>query len=330
MSSGTRQGLEFTQYISPDGAVYNFETGSRFIMTEEGLGMPEIKYITQKGPMQVGETYLGYTLEPRVIQYTYRVNGCSRDAYWANRSALLNAIRPNRQTIGSFKPGQLRKTLSNGQVRDLDVFVLEGPKFGPRDLNQWDEWGFTETLRFIAPDPTFYNPTVTTATLTYQTADHLIFYNSVTGTTATGLTFHRKGYADSSGMQFTSGLIDASINLTTLGSWLVYPAITINGPANGLSVHNTTTGEMLRINYVLQTGQTIKIHLPYGNKRMYIQQTGENIIGTLSSDSDLATFHLEPNPGASGGVNVIKVFANFVEQGTSSFSFEWNDRYIGQ
>ena len=48
-----RQQLEFNQYISPDGKVYDFDNKvDKFIYPMANLGMAPIRYITQRGPFQ--------------------------------------------------------------------------------------------------------------------------------------------------------------------------------------------------------------------------------------------------------------------------------------
>jgi hypothetical protein len=327
MSDGT---IELTEYVAPDGEVFRFNSGTKFVLTEEGLGMPNIQYITQKGPFQHGESILGYALEPRIIQMLVRQNGCSRADYWANRRAILTMLRPNHHALNSFGPGILRKIFGDGSVREIKVHVAEGPSFSARSLDKWDEWSWQEAIRFVAPDPTFYDPTLKTSTASLDTTNHLTFRNAITGPTAPGLIFYNNQYGDTNRqMLFESGLIDTNITCTNGGDWPVFPEITINGPVNGVVVNNMTTGELIRINCNLPVGQVIKVSLEYGSKLVYIQSTGESIIGMVSADSDLSTFHLEPAPGATGGVNTINIFGGQATVGVTSISITWYNRFIG-
>ena len=79
-----------------------------------------------------------------------RGNGDNRDDYWANRGDSLDLLRPNRQAANSFAVGSLRKILSNGNERAIDVLIDRGPEFKLGDPNAWDEWSFEEVVRFIA------------------------------------------------------------------------------------------------------------------------------------------------------------------------------------
>src|SRR3990172_10515412 len=125
---------EFTEYIAPNGSIYQFDTMDRFLMSEEGLGMPAIQYITQKGPYQHGSSLIAYRLQERTIQLILREDSCDRTAYWASRAALLDSIRPNRYVGYNFDAGVLRKKFQDGKIRDIKVVIEQGPIFTARSL----------------------------------------------------------------------------------------------------------------------------------------------------------------------------------------------------
>jgi hypothetical protein len=145
---------EYDLFIAPDGEELRFDRLSdRFIQSFEGYGMSPIKYVEQQGALQHGTTIYDFKLQRRVIQWTIRQNGCSRWDYWEKRALFLDTLRPNRHTLNNFGPGKLRKYLPDGNIRDVDVHVEFGPIFSSPTA-RWDEWGFTEAIRFIAADPT--------------------------------------------------------------------------------------------------------------------------------------------------------------------------------
>lgn len=86
-----------------------------------------------------------------------------------------------------------------------------------------------------------------------------------------------------------------------------YPVITIQGPITNPVIANTTTGDTLDF-----TGGTVgsadvwTIDLRYGRKSA-LNTSGVSVEQYLSTDSDLATFRLVPDPLATGGTNVISV-----------------------
>lgn len=285
-AGGGGSGREFTAYISPDGRVHEFHTPhriGRFIISQSGWGTPPIEYITQRGPFQHGETVKDFFLRPRVVQLLVRENLCNRDEWWASRADLLNDIRPNRQaTATATAPGQLRRVKSSGEVRDLDVFIAEGPRFEPRVAGTWDEWSWQEVLRFIAHNPIEFDPTEVIASFTITLPSSLVFPITFP------ITF--------------GGTIVETLLVDYIGTWESLPRILITGPIDSPRIDNTTTGEKLQFAFDVPAGRELEIDLAYGVKTVQEGPPGGpytiNRIGTLSSDSDLATFHLAPTPEA--------------------------------
>lgn len=299
--------VETDHYVTPDGVEYLLTSpNSRIVFSWEGEGMPPIDYITQRGPFQHGETVLNYFLRPRILQCAIRHEFCTREEYWTGRNALLSILRPNRQTTSTLTPGRIRKRLANAERRDIDVFIIEGPGYAARQSGQWDERAFTEVLRFIAHNPIWYDPVQRSQTFNTASITDLVF----------PITFP---------IVFTS--LDISANLTYLGTWIEYPVITINGPISNFVLENTTTDEEIALTAVLLTGESIVIDLRYGIKTV-IKSDGSNLIGTLTSDSDLATWHLAPDPEATNGINAIHITAQGANA-TTSIIINYYRRYIG-
>lgn len=301
------------QYIAPDNIVYYFDKGDRWLLSDSGSGMPPIDYITAQGPYQHGESVLTYRLKPRTIQVVHRVNSCSRNSFWTNRATLVNYLRPNRQGYGLIAPGTLRYILADGSQRDLKVFIDEGPVFAARSLDKWDEFGIQETIRFIAHDPIFYDPTLHTSTFTLTASNHLIFPFSFQG----------------SDLVFATNVINNNISITYAGTWEAFPTITITGPIDGPIITNTTTGEKIQLNYVVAAGEVVTINLAFNNKTVLSSLTGQDLIGLISSDSNLATFSIVPEPTATGGVNTINVIGGGATVGQTAVVVSYYTRYIG-
>jgi hypothetical protein len=255
--------------------------------------MPPLKHIDQTGPFQHGKTIYDYRLEPRIIQLVFRENAQNRQGYWDVRANILNFLRINRQSTTGFNLGTLRKITPNGAKRDINVIVEQGPEFRAREVGRWDEWSILETVRFIAPDPTFYDPAVVSAT-------------------------HVAG----------GGAI-ADFAITYPGTWLAYPSIVVTGPIDDLVITNVETGEVLDLTgYILAAGRTITFDLTFGQKTVTESVAG-NIIGFLTDDSDLTTFHLATDPEVAGGLNTIEVAGSAINNGVTSVQFDYYTRYIG-
>lgn len=302
--------IEFDQFITPDGVIYNLDgiTDRALIRSVDGQGMPPIEYQTQRGPQQHGETVIGYRLRPRILQMVYRRNGANRQDYWDNRSDLLDVLRPNRMTIGGRpKAGTLRKILPDQSLRDIDVVIEQGPDFQPSG-DEWDEWSFQEALRLVAHDPTFYDPTVSSLDVSTAANSDLVF----------PITFP---------ITFGSSIYSVSQNITYAGTWLAYPIITLTGPLLAFVLDNATTGEHLEIIHALADGESMEIDLRYGYKTVE-DNSGNNLIGSVSSDSDLGTFHIEADPLAAGGVNQLDFYFSGIG-GNTTASLTFNPRYIG-
>jgi hypothetical protein len=313
--------IEWDYYLSPDisiytdgsilaadqGKVYSFHDNNlRALMSFTGWGMPPIEYITQRGPYQHGITLLDYRLNPRIIQLVHRRVGGCREDYWDNRSSLIDVLRPNRGGA-CLSRGRLRKILGDGAIRDIYVMIESGPVFSPRG-NDWDEWSITETLRFIAHDPIIFDPARNSASWTLSAESALIF----------PITFP---------IFFGGAIINDTLDITYVGSWLTYPEIVITGPLNGPVIENESTDETISIGWDVPSGKTLTINLGYGVKTV-TDSDGINRIGTISTDSDLATFHIAPDPEVAGGVNTLRATGSGADANTAVV-VTFYDRFIG-
>ncbi len=289
-------------YITVDGTSYELSSPpTRFVLSVEGQGMPPIQYVTQRGAYQHGDTVRDFFLQPRIVQMVVRHTFCDRTAYWAGRSELLNLLRPNRG--GTPGIGTLRKILPGGVIRDLCCVIQQGPNFAPRNVsvggnNVWDELAYTETLRFVADNPIYYDPK---GNVTTVSAPHV-------GTFP--LTF-----------PWVFPLHTFTSNITYAGNWDEYPTIVVKGPLTSLTITNSTTNEVINFSYPLVTGQSVIFTLTYGLKTVTLQD-GTNLIGYVSVPGNLAQWHLTP------GVNNINV--SIAGEGASTqVTFTYFNRYIG-
>lgn len=293
IAAGHDQQAGTISYItpSPESRVYELITPhdpGRWVISFSGWGTPPIEYITQRAPFQDGETVKDFFLRPRIIQMLLRHNFRDRDAWWDGRATILNEIRPNRQaTATAVVPGILRMVKTDGSVIDLNVFIQEGPRFEPRQSSQWDEWSFQEVLRFVAHNPIAFTPTRVDFLFTIVLDTDLVF----------PITFP---------ITFGSGEIDLTPNITYTGTWLSFPVIVIEGPLEDFRLDNLTTGEKLEFSANVDPGRVVTIDTTEGFKTV-TDDLGNNLIGILTSDSDLATFHIAPDPEAPLGVNAMRL-----------------------
>jgi hypothetical protein len=290
-------------WFSPDGTEYPLDIpGLRFVTSAEGEGMPPINYNTQRGPFQHGVTLTDYFLQPRTVQLAIRHNFTNRDAYHAGRQGLVGILSPGLQLLtGGIQTGTLRKQLTDGSLRDLNALILQGPNFNPRGT-QWDEFAYTEVLRFQAFDPIWYDPTVNTRAFAAQ------------GTVLT--------YPITYPIVFST--IDSFVILNYTGTWKAYPTFTITGPTIGVLLQNDTTGDHIAVTYPLPAGRTMSISLQPGAKQILLDD-GTSLLGYVTDDSDLSAWHLTPQ---NDGVNELRAYATGVSS-ASRVSMTWLDAYLG-
>jgi len=349
-----RRFYEFTYYIPPDvtvnddgsidaddlDKVYQFDNNrDLFLLSFTGMGMPPINYIDQQGPDQHGTTLLDYRLGPRIIQLLHRRHAApctGREGYWTARHDILNHLRPNRQAANDFSMGRLRKRLPGGLLRDIDVLIQQGPIFAARDIDLWDEWAFTETLRFIAPDPTFYDPEQQTLTWTSEEATGEVeLMNDLIFETSHGLASEYPTHWQLP-FAFDQNLVIDSVNdVEFTGStgqaeptWHAFPTIVITGPLINPHIENTSTDEVIEMDYTVSGGEVITIDLAYGNKTV-TNAAGTNLIGTVTPESNLATFHLGVAPEVPNSNNEISITGQDAVADVSGVTVRWYWRYIG-
>lgn len=309
MAGGIPRSITF---IAQDGHTIKLDTqrGNPGVLNWEGTGMPPIEYITERGPFQHGETIKDYFLRPRIVQYLIRRKFCSRQAYFDGRNALLDALRPNRGVNGV-----IRHVLPDGQKRDLTVAVIEGPKFEADKLDEWDQWAYQEVIRFIANNPVYFNPTQRIKSYGPLASSGFPYTFPFLFSTPSELEFP---------IEFPIEFqpFDLTLDVENAGTWIEYPVIEVFGPAKQIIITNHTTGESLALfNYDILVGQSVIFNLAYGVKTVKLSD-GTNLIGYLSTDSDLATFHLDP------GENSVEI--DIGSYGAATYAeIRHYDRYIG-
>lgn len=310
----TPNAIELDEIRDPTGGTYNLNNGrNRAVLSETGGGLPPITYLVSQGPLQDGQTLRGFRLQPRSYTLLVRWQGCTRDQYWQYRAKLIDVIRPNRQVYGALSALTLRKTFRDGSKRDLYVMPAQGPEFVGRNPNEWDEQGFTETVRFTAFDPTWYNPALKTNAGFGVTSDSLVFPFSMT---------------------FIFGAYwQAALSCLYYGTWAVQPTIIMEGPFNGAVIQNLQTNETVNFNYAMPLGNFVTFN--FANHTV-LRNDGLNLIQYVSATSDFGTFHLEPKPTApaspvfpGASVNLIYVTAGQVAGYTPLVTVQWYDRYLG-
>lgn len=116
----------------------------------EGLGASPVHRLTQRGPLQDGESDVGYRLDPRTIVLAGVMHG-GYTTLNQNRAALLGFCRPGAST----DPLKLRWTTPDGTQRQIDVHSVGELGLPSGD---WRQFHHRFAIQLRAPDPTFYDP----------------------------------------------------------------------------------------------------------------------------------------------------------------------------
>lgn|SRR5574341_103702 len=304
-------------YVSPDGRRYNLHDPARkSVLKMSGWGLPSAEIADSRGPFQHGTNPLTIRIPIRPVTVDIYHVGCSRNEYWENRIGLINALRLNRTNVNNPTPGNLRWYRSDGQIRQLDVFVTQGPDFDPETAR--NSFAFRETLEFTAHNPIIYNPT----------QKQSIF----TGLGCTILQQLQFPFSfDLSNIIFGGNVCNATNQRTInyLGNWQEYPLITVVGPADNFRITHDQIGTLIDLDYSIPAGESVVFDLRYGRKTVTLGSNPKiSLLGYISTNSDLGTFAIESDPIVVNGINSFTVS---IDNGTPATQIRMNyyDRYVG-
>lgn len=291
-------------YAIVNGIPYNLNDGTLCRLgAHDGLGMPPLHRLSERGPQQHGESDHGFRLDPRVFMLGFYLSGHASDsAFYDDRQELLNVLKPMDGALS------LRFVLDNGETRQIDAFTLDSPMMA--DAGQVYRGGRIGVI-FKASDPTFYHPT-----------EETIVFALGGGGEAWDIPWEIP-------WQIGAAALDQTRTIEYTGSWRTFPVIKIVGPITDPVVSNLTTGETINF-----TGTTIaaldyyEVDCRYGYKTV-LDSADANQIADLTSGSDLATFHLAGTQGTDTiRENDIQVTGSAVTEATEVY-FRYKIRYIG-
>lgn len=262
------------------GREYCVSDGSlAFVEEDDGLGMAPLHRWGTRGVLQHGETDQGFRLDARtfILRFGFVTN--SRAELYARRMQFLRI----------FAPGKLLKArfyLDDGETREIEAHYVGGMGLASKDrLNTAQRF----TAMFKAPNPVFYDPTQIGLEFSLQ---------------SDGV-----GIPLSVPMPVGESDLNAQHVIAYDGSWQERPFVRVHGPITNFAMHNLETGETLAVKtgVTIGSGEYYEID-PRLDQQTVINQAGVNKIADLSTDSDLATFHLaESEDGQTSRNNTLQV-----------------------
>ena len=292
----TIQGTTYTlnSFDSASGLTFNY-------LGDLGFGMAPLHRITQRGPLQQGDSDVDFRLDPRVLQIPLLITGSSITEHYAIRDKLLAIFSPSNVV------GTLTITRPDDSQRSIATKILGGLSM---DVDAKSGYNVKTIVQMRADDPTWYNPLQNTISGT----------SIITGTPTPIPRIYPVTYG-------ASGTINVNTAVAYGGTWNSYPNIVAVGPLNNLVIQNTSTGDTITLAANIAALTTYTFDLRYGYKTV-VDQLGANQLANITAASNLATFNLAPMPQVIGGVNNINISAT---GGTSasSVTLTYNNRFIG-
>lgn len=270
-------------------------------MGNDGFGLPSQRILSESGPLQHGVSFLGYRLDPRIINLILFGIGNDEDSYFARRLELIHIFRPSNTPI------LLRITKNNGAIRQIDTYYNGG-----LSMNSSDKYVFNQkvAIQLVAPNPIFYNPILQSAN------------------------FGLAGGANAFNIPWVipwnigTSTLNQSTTIVYAGDFESYPIITIYGPITNAVITNNATGDKLDFTgTTISAGEVYTIDTRYGHKTV-VDASNVNKIAALTTDSDLTTFRLIPNPEVVDGNNSITVTGTSVTSATQIY-ISFYENYLG-
>jgi hypothetical protein len=299
------------------GQVYDLNDGDEIRLLAYDLGLASIRRLAQRPPAQLGDTDLGWRMDARFIDLFWVVKGVSLIDYRDVRARFLEVWLPRDDAVVltfSFED----------RTRALDLF-LDG------ELAWTDRAGTVEKVSgvFKAPDPRLYDPEIRT----------LLF--DLAGAGAGGA-----GWAIPWAIPWAIGSDVLNLALTFDYAGLSrlaapeFPFIRIRGPIDDPVITQETTGEVIDLSAnggvsLADTTEYVDIDLAGPDRRdskTIRDQDGNSADEFLSTDSDLATFHIAPageklfDGSFATGENTIRVTGTNATNQTI-VSINYYDRY---
>jgi len=273
-----------------------------YLVGTVGFGLAPSHQLTQRGPFQQGDTYVGFRLDPRIIQLPLVVEASSPEDSFTKRAKLTSLFRMNDDAV------QIRIAWTDGATT-YDR-TITGRVFGQLSLDTDSHYNaIRTTVQIRCNDPTWVDTTQNSVVLS--------------GLTSGTPTPYPKPYP----VTYGANGLDKYTTFNYDGTWESYPIIQVTGPVTDLALVDTL-GNIISFNTAVPAGQLWTIDLSYGVYTVY-DQDGVNQFSALTAVSDPVNWKIYPESDlVPYGVNTIGVSGTGTDA-DSNITMYYYSRYIG-
>lgn len=273
------------RYRSPDGLTYWFDGR---LVSHTGIGLQPIKFIEDFGPQQDGSTIRDWRINPRTITLDIFLQGqeCCQTR-GEQLAEIINILRPNRGASREIN-GWLDFLNDSGILMEIPVHLSRGPSGDYNYNGDIGRWQVSDTVQFYAADPIWRE---------FEKRVELVDFG--TGSCL----------GDCLGADFCiQSTSFTTFSISYGGTWDGDQIdIFLTGPMANVFIENATTGKIIQLNYTVPSGDSVLIQIRPEFVTV-IDSNGTNLIGSISSISDLVDFVIESEGQITpDGVNSILV-----------------------
>ena len=281
------------------GDVLAFDFDKRILREHDGLGMPPVILLTQRGVTQDGSTFRDAYLDERRISLTCDLIEDNEVDLWESRLELSRFFASLQDAcyLDVVTPSAVSYRIDIRFAGELSL--PRAPTDAP--ISQ-------RVALLLWAGETFYNVVMNVDTL-------------VAGGGGAGLAIPLP-------VPFTVGAsaLDTTALIAYDGTWKSYPLVRIAGPIEDPIVENETTGRTLDF-----TGATIAdgdyLVIDCAAKTV-VDQDAANQFALLTAASDIGEFYLAAHPEVTNGGNSIRITGSSVGPNVRVI-FSYHDRFIG-
>ena len=273
-----------------------------YLVGTVGFGLAPSHQLTQRGPFQQGDTYVGFRLDPRIIQLPLVVEATSPEDSFSKRAKLASLFRMTDDAV--------KIRMSWTDASGTYDRAITGRVFGQLSLDTDSKYNtIRTTVQIRCNDPTWVDSTQNSAVLT--------------GTAAGTPTSYPKAYP----VTYGSTGIDKYTTITYAGTWESYPVIQVLGPVTNLVIVDAR-GNIISFASAIPAFALWTIDLSYGVYTVY-DQTGANQFSALTAVSDPVNWKIYPESDqVPNGTNSIGVSGTGTDANTN-ITIYYYSRFIG-